>query len=48
MPVTEVKSVRMNKDDSISTAISIMYEKDVDQVPIFESGEIFGIIRYLV
>jgi CBS domain-containing protein len=41
-----VKSVQMNKDDPISTAISIMYEKDVDQVPIFDAGEIFGIISF--
>jgi len=41
-----VKSVQMNKDDPISTAISIMYEKDVDQVPIFDEGEIYGIISF--
>ncbi len=41
-----VKSVKLNKDDPIATAISLMYEKDVDQIPIFDQGEIYGVISF--
>ncbi|MBT4935655.1 CBS domain-containing protein [Candidatus Woesearchaeota archaeon] len=47
--VEDVKSVKLptlNKDAPLATAMNIMYQNSVDHVPIFESGELYGIISH--
>jgi len=41
-----IKSKKINKDDFVSTVVDLMYKERLDQVPIFEKGELYGIITY--
>lgn len=41
-----VKPSKVRKDESVSTAMSVMYKDKVDQVPLFDKGKIYGIISF--
>jgi CBS domain-containing protein len=41
-----VKSTKLRKGDPVSSAIEIMHEQNIDQVPIFDMGKLYGIISY--
>ena len=41
-----VKPKKLNKDDPIATALSIMYKERIDHVPIYDQGKIYGIISF--
>ncbi len=47
--ISDAKMLRLpkvNKDDSISEVMSIMFKEKVDQVPIYDQGKLYGIITY--
>jgi predicted transcriptional regulator/ribosome-associated translation inhibitor RaiA len=41
-----VKSGNVQKSDSLSKVLTLMYRKRVDHVPVFDKGELYGIISY--
>ncbi len=41
-----LKLARIDKGDSIATAISVMSDEKVDQVPLFDKNELYGIISF--
>jgi predicted transcriptional regulator len=41
-----IKPSKVRKDESVSTAMSVMYKDKVDQVPLFDKGKIYGIISF--
>lgn len=41
-----IKPPKLNKDDSLATALDIMYMKRIDQVPVFDGRNLYGIISY--
>ncbi len=41
-----LKPSRLNKNAPLATAMEIMHDEHVDQVPVFEEGKIYGIISY--
>jgi len=41
-----VKPRRVNKDDPISTALTVMYKGHFDHVPIYEGDKLYGILSY--
>ena len=47
--VEDVKLVKpkpVNKDDSISVAMGIMYKNKVDHIPLYDKGKLYGIITF--
>ncbi len=49
LKITDFKLLRpskINKNDPITTAMEIMHDERVDQVPLFENGKLYGIISY--
>ncbi len=49
LKVTDIKMVKpqkLNKDDPVSAALDIIYQERIEQVPIFEKGQLYGIISY--
>ncbi|MEW5896718.1 MAG: CBS domain-containing protein [Nanoarchaeota archaeon] len=41
-----VKLPMINKSDQLATVLDLMYNKRVDQVPVFEQGRLYGVISY--
>lgn len=41
-----VKPAKLDKDDSVSAALDIIYQERIEQVPIFEKGRLYGIVSY--
>ncbi|MBS3126975.1 CBS domain-containing protein [Candidatus Woesearchaeota archaeon] len=41
-----MKSIEVQKDDPLARALDVMFLKRVDQVPVLDNGNIFGIISY--
>lgn len=41
-----VKPSKLNKDAPLATAMEIMHDEHVDQLPLFDEGRLYGIISY--
>lgn len=41
-----LKSVKIAPDDTVNNALEIMFNKNVDQIPVFEKGKLSGILTY--
>jgi len=41
-----LKPSKVNKNDPLSTATTVMYKQRVDQVPIYDQGKIYGILSF--
>jgi CBS domain-containing protein len=47
--VEDIKLVKpniVNKDDPVSTAMTVMYQNKVDHVPLYDKGKLYGIITF--
>ncbi len=41
-----LKSVKVNKDDSLPTAIEVMHQEHADHLPVFDKGSLYGVLSY--
>ena len=41
-----IKPSKLNKDDPIGAALKVMYEEKIDVVPIFDKGQLYGIVSF--
>jgi len=40
------KSTKVNKDETLSVAVNVMHQEHIDHLPVFDKGELYGILCY--